>query len=135
MRYDANVAARTPSGSRPIVVYDGSCGMCRRSVRLVQRLDWLHRFDLQAYDDAIRCYPEVARGVLDDGLRVRFPNHTVTVGMPAVRSIGMRLPATMLGAWLLYLPGFSWLGAKVYRWISRHRTRDASGSCHLPNAR
>jgi predicted DCC family thiol-disulfide oxidoreductase YuxK len=109
----------------PFVVFDGGCAFCRRQERLIRRLDWLHVFDTVPYAAAVEVWPEVARGTLGDGLRVRFPDQTATVGIEAVRSIAIRMPLTAIPALLLWVPGFKQLGAAVYRFIARHRKRDA----------
>lgn len=108
-------------------MFDGGCAFCRRQERLIGRLDWLHRFDTVPYGAAVQVWPEVARGTLGDGLRVRFPDGTVTVGIDAVRSIAVRMPLTALPALLLWLPGFRHLGDVLYRYVARRRKRDPEG--------
>lgn len=113
--------------ARPTVVFDGDCRFCRRQERRIARLDWLGRFDSVPYDAAVQVWPEVARGTLGDGLRVRFPDGSVTVGIDAVRSIAVRMPLTMLPALLLWFPGIHRLGALAYGVVARRRRRDADG--------
>ncbi len=110
--------------ARPVVVFDGGCSFCRRQERRIRRLDWLGRFDTLDYDSAVAIWPEVGRGALGDGLRVRFPDSSVTVGIDAVRSIAVRLPLSALPALLLWVPGLRALGAKAYGVVSRRRRRD-----------
>lgn len=119
------VTAAAATREKPFVVFDGGCSFCRRQERRIRRLDWFGRFDAVTYDAAVQVWPEVARGTLGDGLRVRFPDGSVTVGIDAVRSIAVRLPLTALPALLLWLPGFRHVGAAVYRFIAKHRKRDA----------
>ncbi len=116
---------------RPIVVYDDTCGMCRRSVRWVRRLDWLRRLDDLGYSEAVVRYPEIGRGQLGDGLRVRFASGDVALGVDAVRSIAIRTPLGALGAWALYLPGLHALGARGYAELARRR-RPEGAACPLP---
>ena len=116
---------------RPIVVYDDTCGMCRRSARWVRRLDWLRRLDDQGYSVAVERFPEIGRGALGDGLRVRFPDGSVALGADAVRSIAIRTPLGALGAWTLYVPGLRALGARGYAAIARRR-RPEGAACPLP---
>ena len=70
---------------RPLVVYDDSCTFCTRSVRLLRRLDWLRRLDDEGYSTASERFPEIGRGALGEGLRVRFADGTVALGADAVR--------------------------------------------------
>lgn len=92
-------------------------------MRLVRRLDWFGRLQHLTYDDAVERWPEVARGSLGDGLRVRFSDSTTTVGIDAVRSIAVRMPLTVVPGLLLWLPGVHALGAVVYRSIAARRQR------------
>jgi predicted DCC family thiol-disulfide oxidoreductase YuxK len=117
---------------RPIVVYDDTCGMCRNSVRWVRRLDWLRRLDDMGYSIAVERYPEVGRGQLGDGLRVRFPSGDVALGIDAVRSIAIRTPLGALGAWALYVPGLHELGSLGYAQIAKRR-RPEGAACPLPS--
>lgn len=121
----------SPTVAVPTVVFDGGCAYCRRQERRVRRLDWLGRFATLDYDSAVEAWPEVARGALGDGLRVRFPDRSVTVGIDAVRSIAVRLPLTALPALLLWLPPLRWLGGRVYRLVAARRVRsdEAEGGC------
>lgn len=122
------------ASERPTVVFDGGCSFCRRQERLIQRLDWLRRFDSMPYDAAVIGWPEVGRGTLGDGLRVRFPDQTVTVGIDAVRSIALRLPLTAIPALLLWVPGLHALGAVAYRFVAARRMRlagDDDASCAI----
>ena len=100
---------------RPLVVYDDSCAFCTRSVRLLRRLDWLRRLDDEGYSTAAERYPELGRGALGEGLRVRFADGSVTLGADAVRSAAMRTPLGALVAWPLYVPGLHGIGTAAYR--------------------
>lgn len=128
-------AAAPELGTRPTVVFDGGCAFCRKQERRIQRLDWLGRFDTMPYDAAVIGWPEVGRGTLGDGLRVRFPDETVTVGIDAVRSIAVRLPLTALPALLLWVPGLRWIGAQAYGFVAARRLRlrgdDDASSCAI----
>ena len=117
--------------SKPIVVYDDTCGMCRNSTLWVRRLDWLRRLDDLGYSQAVERYPEIARGELGDGLRLRYPDGGVAIGVDAVRGIAMRTPLGALGAWVLYIPPFHGLGARGYAVLARRR-RPEGAACPLP---
>jgi predicted DCC family thiol-disulfide oxidoreductase YuxK len=112
---------------RPTVVFDGDCSFCRRQERRIRRLDWLRRFDTLPYEIAVEDWPEVGRGTLGDGLRVRFPDATVTVGIDAVRSIAVRMPLTALPTLLLWVPGLHWLGARAYGAVAARRAAIRGG--------
>lgn len=116
---------------RPLVVYDDSCAFCTRSVRLLRRLDWLRRLDDEGYSTASERFPEIGRGALGEGLRVRFADGSVTLGADAVRSAAMRTPLGALVAWPLYVPGLHRLGTLAYGAIAARRRR-RGGACALP---
>lgn len=117
-------AIAPPAVRRPVVVYDSHCGMCRRTMRMVRACDWLGSFDHMAYDDAIRYFPQVSRELLDAGIRVLFPDGSVTVGIEAVRSIAVRTPLGFVPGLLLYLPPVRRAGDRAYRAIAARRNRD-----------
>lgn len=75
------------------------------------------------YDEAARIWAEVDRDALGDGLRVRFPDGSVTIGIDAVRSIAIRMPLTALPALLLWVPGLHRLGARGYALVAARRVR------------
>lgn len=112
--------------SATTVIFDGGCAYCRRQARRIQQLDWLHRFDCVPYDDAVAVWPEVSRELLGDGLRLRFGDGPVRVGIDAVRSIALRMPLTALPALALWVPGIHALGALAYGVVAKRRTRDAA---------
>lgn len=116
---------------RPIVIYDDACGWCVGSVRRVQAADWFGRLEVLGYTDAVARYPEVGRGALGDGLRVRFADGSVTIGIDAIRSILMRTPLGMLPGLALWVPGVHWMGARIYGVIARRRPT----ACELPTPR
>ena len=97
-------------------------------MRMVRATDWLGSFDHMAYDEAIRHFPQVSRDLLDEGIRVLFPDSSVVIGIEAVRSIAIRTPLGALPALLLYIPPVRRLGDSVYRAIAARR---ASDNCSL----
>jgi predicted DCC family thiol-disulfide oxidoreductase YuxK len=116
------------------MVYDDSCAFCTRSMRLLGALDWLRRVDRLGYSLAVDRYPEVGRGALGEGLRMRYPDGSVAVGVDAVRAAGIRTPVGALVSWPLYLPVIHGLGARAYRFIAARRMA-LGGSCELPGKR
>ena len=127
----------TTATQRPVVVFDGTCAFCRRQERTIRRLDWLRRLDTMPYDAAVEQWAEVGRGTLGDGLRVRFADGSVTIGIDAVRSVGVRMPLTALFSLLLWVPGLHRLGAHGYAFIAARRQRlggsdpQTDGSCSI----
>ena len=109
------------------VLYDGNCPLCRASVRILQKLDWLHRLDyvdVRHRDEPLLRHPLVTGAPLLEQMHVLTPAGTeIHAGFAAFRWLAWRLPLFCFLAPWLYIPGVSWLGQRVYLWISRHRFR------------
>jgi predicted DCC family thiol-disulfide oxidoreductase YuxK len=116
--------------SKDTLYYDGHCGLCRRSARILRALDWLgtlHAVDmLQVPPEELPVDPATAL----QGIPMRTKDGRTLVGFPAVRRALLRTPLGCLPALVLYLPGISHIAAAVYRYIAHHRSRDAA--CGLP---
>ena len=113
------------AGGKAVVLFDGQCPMCRKSVEILQRLDWRNRL---AYRDArdLEHLPESAVSL--DPEKLLQEMHVLTpdrrrayAGFRAVRWMAARLPL-LWAVWpLMFLPGVPWLGQRLYRWIARNR--------------
>ena len=113
-----------------IVLFDGGCPICRRTVRTLRRLDWLDRLQFaDATDAGIR--GRVAPSLtLDDAMRqmnVVDDRGRLSGGYLAQLRIARRLPALWLFGMLGALPGVKQIGTAVYRYIAANRTRQ--GAC------
>lgn len=113
---------RLRENERLLVVFDDTCSLCNRTVRWVPFVDRGHRFRYLGYSEAAMAYPEVAARDLDDGVQVRFPDGSLTVGIDAVRSILVRTPLALFGL-ALYLPGIHAAGERIYREVAARRPR------------
>jgi len=115
----------TETDRRAVVLYDGMCAFCRRSVRVLKALDWLDRLRCQ---DARAAAHLPACEVPLDPRRLLEEMHVVTpdrerayAGYRAFRWLAWRLPPLWPVAPLMYVPGTLWLGNRAYRWVARHR--------------
>ncbi len=129
-----------PAHSRKaVVLYDGACPLCRKSVRLLQRLDW---FNVLTFANA-RDSEQLRRlGVAVEPKRLVEEMHLLTPngehvyhGFKAFRWMAWRLPLLWILAPLLYLPGMATLGQRAYLWVARNRFRLLpchGGVCSLP---
>ena len=128
MTATAPTPTTTPTASadgKAVVLYDGACPFCRGGVAVLKKLDWLHQLH---YQDARRPaeYPtaevELQPKRLLEEMHVVTPDRKAAhAGFAAFRWMAWRLPATVLLAPFLYIPGVPWLGNKVYLWIARNR--------------
>ena len=132
-------AAVDAKDRKAVVLYDGLCPLCLKSVAILKRLDWLKRLSYQDARD-VDHLPEITTPLEPDRLLQEM--HVVTphrrrahAGFRAFRWMAGRLPVFWIIWPLLFIPGVPWLGQKFYRWIARHRyhlvpCRD--GVCTLP---
>jgi predicted DCC family thiol-disulfide oxidoreductase YuxK len=111
---------------RYTILYDGGCPMCRRTVRILRRLDWLGRLTfVDATDDAVRA--RVAPGLTEAEVLVEMyvvNQHGARVGGYAgylwiARAVPLMWPMALLGP----LPGIWHLGDAVYRHVAANRVR------------
>ena len=149
-----------PVSDQHTIFYDGDCGFCMRSVRLVQSLDWLRRFrydtlQSSAAKQAGLWSPTAASSgchEMPDEMIVQAPGRKGWDarhwgGWRAVKRIGFRLPifyamlvgAVILSPWLaaailvMLTPIGNPLGSAAYRWIARNRHRIPGNQCRLEN--
>jgi predicted DCC family thiol-disulfide oxidoreductase YuxK len=127
-----------------VVLYDGLCELCNQSVRLIKRLDWRHAIaysDVQDWANIHLRYPQINRTAAIGAMHVVRPDGNIYAGYPGVRQIIQQLPLVSWMYPMLFLPGVTWLGPKVYGWIASHRyqlnrylggpTFCESGTCQL----
>jgi predicted DCC family thiol-disulfide oxidoreductase YuxK len=124
------------------VLYDGDCAFCCKSIELLKKLDWLHKLDYVNVRDMMQPFlnePPVAGAPLLEQMHV-LPSDGKTLygGYRSIRWLAWRLPITWLIAPLLYLPGMTWLGQKIYLWIARNRFKIVPcehGACSIESHR
>jgi len=108
---------------RSVLVFDGECGFCTSSARFLQRrvvrdgttriAPW-QRLDLDTLgltEDQCRAAVQWVGG---DG-QVASGHAAIAATLRAGHSVWRPVGA------LLVAPGFSWLAARLYSWISDHR--------------
>ncbi len=115
------------------VIFDGSCGLCKKTVAVVRSLDLLSRVE---YLDAVHRWPEIqSRFANLDRDRCLEDMHAVDsagkvrVGFEAYRGLAWVLPLGWLLLPVFYFPGVAWIGSRVYRMVADGRH---NGSCALP---
>jgi predicted DCC family thiol-disulfide oxidoreductase YuxK len=119
------------------VLYDGACGLCRRSAAVLWTTDALHRLEFaDARDEALlraRFSGVDPRAALED-MHLVTSQGRVYVGFDAYRRMASLIPLGWPVLPLLYLPGVPWLGRKVYRRVADSRIpilHCAGGSCEV----
>lgn len=108
-----------------IVLYDGKCQLCRRSIRILKRLDWLKKIHCQDCRDIANlpvCEVPLGPEQMLEQMHVVAPDRKRSyAGFLAFRWMSWRLPLIWGIAPLLYLPGARWLGTKIYLWVASNR--------------
>jgi predicted DCC family thiol-disulfide oxidoreductase YuxK len=124
---------------RALVLYDGQCPLCRKSVKVLRRLDWLAALgyvDVRSPEELRRCTPPVAPERLLEEMHLLTPGREeVYHGFKAFRWMAWRLPVLWFLVPLLYLPGAESLGQRAYLWVARNRLNLVpchGGVCTLP---
>jgi predicted DCC family thiol-disulfide oxidoreductase YuxK len=106
------------------VLYDGSCAVCRRSVRglrLLDRSGVCRLVDASDAEAARYAAPQVEASALAEALHVLDDQGRVYSGFGALRELmRIRTSGRLLRPWL-FLPGVSWLGERIYSFLARHR--------------
>ncbi|OWK35536.1 thiol-disulfide oxidoreductase DCC family protein [Fimbriiglobus ruber] len=120
----ATVSTAATDG-KGIVLFDGTCPLCQRSIKVLKALDW---FGLIAFQDARDTAHLPHANVPLDSKRLLEEMHVLTpdrqhayAGFRAFRWIAWRLPVTLAFAPFLYLPGVPWIGNKIYLWVAKNR--------------
>lgn len=132
-------------GMQATVIYDGDCGICTRSMRIVTALDHLRLLrwiPLQGQEAQALGIP---REEMERALQLVAGRHR-TAGFSAFKRIFLRLPlfwilaglAVWLTLWsllaiaLLFSPLSNPVGNRVYEWIARNRYRFPGSTCQRP---
>ena len=128
-----------PTSKQAIVLYDGQCPLCLRSVAILKRLDWFKRLYFQDARDREKI---PAGPVQLDYEQLLVEMHLVTpgrsrvyAGFYAFRWMAGRLPALLLFWPILFLPFIPNIGQRVYRWVAKNRYNLVpchDGACALP---
>ncbi|HEX2341289.1 MAG TPA: DCC1-like thiol-disulfide oxidoreductase family protein [Vicinamibacterales bacterium] len=116
-----------------LVLYDGGCGLCSRSIAVLGRLDLLHRLrfaDVAAeWDPLSASYPDLDRDACLTDMHVINRRGEILRGFDAYRSIAWVVPFGWLMLPWLYVPGVPAVGRRVYGAIASHRR---TATCQLP---
>lgn len=103
------------------MIFDGSCGFCRKWVQRVQRWDRGQRLAYLPYQDAAA--PDVAgrsRDALAQAAHLVRPDGEVFAGAAAARELLRYLPGGGAARAVLWLPGVMGVAERVYAWIARN---------------
>ncbi|MFO0830328.1 MAG: DUF393 domain-containing protein [Phycisphaerales bacterium] len=108
---------------RDVCFYDGQCGMCQRTRRILTALDWLGRLEFQDMLTVPAGDLPVPMDQALAGMPMRTRTGLTLVGFPAVRRALLQTPLGFLPSLLLYAPGISNLARAAYNHTAANRTR------------
>jgi predicted DCC family thiol-disulfide oxidoreductase YuxK len=132
---DEPTASQLPTpGQRPtadLVIYDGQCQFCRRSVERLRRLDSQQRLAFISLHDpeVSRRFPDLTKDQLLAEIYVVDQQGRRYGGAAAIRYLSRRLPRLWPLAPLMHLPGSLPLWNYLYRWVARRRYLLGGATC------
>ena len=111
------------------VIYDDQCGFCIRSLKVCRVFDLGRRLRFHGASQ-LRCeaggpdtFPELAHADVENAMFAVAPDRQVTRGFFAVRRLASEVPLLWPLLVLLYFPGSTRLGPRLYAWVARNRRR------------
>lgn len=117
----------------PVLLYDGSCGFCRASVRKIQILDLfatLSLADLHQAGDLKAVHPQLTKELAMSQFHLIEPNGKIYGGFDVFRRICFTMPMLYILIPFIYFPGARTLGTILYKLIAQNRYLfHASKSC------
>ena len=121
------LAVRWRRGTSLVLIYDGACGMCTRTVAVVRSLDLLERVEvrdaLADWPSLLARFPFLSQDACLDEMHVVSKRGEVFRGFRAYRALARVLPAGWLALPFAHLPGVAAAGDAVYRFVATHRSR------------
>lgn len=119
--------------NKNIVLYDGDCGFCQKSVQIIQSLDWLKKFSFVPFqkDDLLNNYKDLSIDRCKKEIILVIENEKEKFyfgGYDAFKRMTVYLPLTFLLSWFFFLPPVAWFGRIVYKKIAENRHRISIGS-------
>lgn len=106
---------------RPVLVYDGGCGICREWVDYWRALTG-NAFDARAYQDAAADFPNIAPQEFERAIQLIEIDGSVSSGAEATFRLYRGIaPWSCLSFLYRWLPGFRQLSEFAYSFLSRRR--------------
>ncbi|WP_121606025.1 DCC1-like thiol-disulfide oxidoreductase family protein [Virgibacillus sp. Bac332] len=115
-----------------IVLYDGWCPFCIKSINKFRKLDWLKRIEFQSFRESSTSLPlGVDISMLERRMySIILPTNKLENGINSINRICKNIPFLWFFVPLLSLSSKIGMGQKVYDWIANRRTIFPTGSCN-----
>ena len=122
-----------------IVVWDGNCSFCEKSVNIASKLDWFGKIDFISSNDREKVL-EIKGwdGNIDKGLWAQgIGSNENYIGFDGFRRMAWVMPLFWFILPILYLPLIPTLGRKIYGWIANNRYKFGcnSNQCTLKGSK
>jgi predicted DCC family thiol-disulfide oxidoreductase YuxK len=107
--------------TRPTLVYDGDCGICRDWVSYWQGLTG-DRIAYRPYQEAASDFPSIPRKAFAHAIQLIESEGQVYSGAAATYRVLRHAPGRAAWWWLYaHVPGFSWISERAYAFFARRR--------------
>ena len=109
--------------NRLILIYDGNCSLCRKSIDWIQKRevgDVIEYLPCQSKERKTR-FPEMTEETCLSAIQLILPDGRVLSGEKAFPEIFKYLRGWRYLAFFFRIPGVNLLSPVVYRWIANHR--------------
>ena len=108
---------------RPLMIYDGECGFCRRWIARWRR--WTgERVAYAPSQEVAGTYPQIPAGRFRESVVLVEPDGRITFAAEAVaRSLAVRAAGRPLLWIYLHVPGARAASEAAYRWLANRRGR------------
>ena len=119
------------------LIYDGECGICRRSVGWIRERDREERIEVVPYQDPTvpERFSEVPRHDMERAMQLVALDGARWEGARALEEILAILPRWRVAAPLFRIPGVRRVADRIYRWVATNRRHLGCGEhCPLPGA-
>jgi predicted DCC family thiol-disulfide oxidoreductase YuxK len=112
---------------KPEILYDGLCPLCIRSMTVLCYFDWFQRLNYtpveEEWTSIQKTHPDLSLDACLAEMHLILPNGSVRKGFFAFREIVRYLPPLWPLLILLYFPGSSSVGPKIYTFVASRRKR------------
>lgn len=117
---------------KPVVIYDGTCGICAGNLKWLYRLDTLRKFDAMPYQaqELVAMFPHLRLEDCQNTMHLVFPDGKTYTGADAFRKIFLRMPLMFIVGLLMSIPPIPWILRRLYPLLARNRYR-LGGRCEL----
>lgn len=111
------------SVERPQLIYDGSCGFCRKNVQRLKRMDLFRRLDyvdLHSVGSFEAVHPDLTKEKALKQICLVYSGRLIG-GFDVLCQVSLWMPMLYFFIPVFYFPGMRFIGGSVYRFVARHR--------------